>query len=151
MEFCTDFLADHGPDYAEDPETGVVTLTTNGKGDFANYFREATITLTEPKNYSTEGVVLGKYTVEEINMFQAEVIDDDSVIFTYYLLSNANRAFSADDEELGESVIAFRLTNDGKLEMQFRDYDMPPFGEMWWDDDFDADMFAFCSVFTKEQ
>ena len=129
----------------------MVTLTTNGKGDFANYFREATITLTEPKNYSTEGVVLGKYTVEEINMFQAEVIDDDSVIFTYYLLSNANRAFSADDEELGESVIAFRLTNDGNLEMQFRDYDMPPFGEMWWDDDFDADMFAFCSVFTKEQ
>ena len=82
MEFWTDLLADHGPDYAEDPETGVVTLTTNGKGDFANYFREATITLTEPKNYSTEGVVLGKYTVEEINMFQAEVIDDDSVIFS---------------------------------------------------------------------
>lgn len=156
MEDDPDLLPTHNEGFtltfAEDEETGAVTLTPGGTGDFLNYFREATVTMTAPINYSTEGELLGKYTVKELNMFMAEDPGlEDGVIFTYYLLSSANRAFSADDETLGESVIAFRLNEDGGLEMQLRDYDCPPFGEMWWDDDFDADMFSFASLFTKAE
>lgn len=137
--------------FTEDENTGVVTLTPGGKGDLLNYFREATVTMTTPINYSTEGELLGEYTVKELNMFMAEDPGlEDGVVFTYYLLSCANRDFSADSENIGESVIAFRLTDSG-LEMQLRDYDCPPFGEMWWDDDFDADMFSFASLFTKAE
>lgn len=138
--------------FTEDEETGEVTLTPGGEGDLLNYFREATITLTEPINYSTEGEVVGKYTVKELNMFMAEDPGlEDGVVFTYYLLSKVNRDFSADSVSEGEAVIAFRLTEDGQLEMQLRDYDMPPFGENWWDDNFDADLFSFASVFTKAE
>ena len=60
-------------EFSEDEETGVVTLTPGKTGDFAAYFTETTpIILTTPKNYSSEGIVLGKYTFQEINMFEAE-------------------------------------------------------------------------------
>ncbi len=130
-------------------ESGVVTVIPNDKGDFAGYFREATVTPTEPKNYSSEGTVIGKNTVSECTMFMAsegyEVHTN-----TYYLLSAANRAFSKTEEKIGESVIVFTII-DGNLIVEFRDYDTPPFGENWWDDgDFDADMFSFASLFTKQ-
>ncbi len=130
-------------------ESGVVTVTPNDKGDFTNYFREATVTPTEPKNYSSEGTVIGKNTVSECTMFMAsegyEVHTN-----TYYLLSAANRAFSKTEEKIGESVIVFTIIN-GNLAVEFRDYDTPPFGENWWSDNkFDADMFSFASLFTKQ-
>ena len=139
--------------FTEDEETGAVTVTPGGSGDFLNYFRNATVTLTTPMNYVVGGELEGKYTVKELNMFMAEDPGyEDGVVFTYYLLSSANRDFSDSSESLGESVIAFRLTEDGDLEMQLRDYDCPPFGEMWWDDEkFDAEMFGFASVFTKAE
>lgn len=130
-------------------EDGAVKVKVGGEGDFANYFRDgATVSNAEPINYSSEGIQDGKYSVLEVNMFHAEEMTPaHQVIWTYFNLSSANRAFSADDEILGESIIAFRINGDGALEMQFRDYDTPPFGEMWWDDDFEPDMFSFCSVF----
>ena len=133
--------------FAKD-ESGVVTVTPNDKGDFANFFREATVTPTEPKNYSTEGTVIGKNTVSECTMFMG---NNGYKVHTnmYYLLSTANRAFSKAEEKLGESVIVFTII-DGDLIVEFRDYDQPPFGENWWSDNkFDADMFSFASLFTK--
>ncbi len=133
--------------FAKDASSGVVTVTPNDKGDFANFFREATVTPAEPVNYSTEGKVIGKNTVEECTMFMAEAGYDVHTNM-YYRLSSANRAFSKSKETLGEAVVVFTII-DGSLIVEFRDYDQPPFGENWWDSEFDADMFSFASIFKK--
>lgn len=41
-------------------ESGVVTVTPNDKGDFASFFREATMIPTKPIHYSSEGKPMGK-------------------------------------------------------------------------------------------
>ena len=131
----------------EKDNAGIITVTPNDKGDFAKFFRTATVTPTEPINYSSEGIVTGMNTVSEINMFMA-MEDYDVHTCSYYKLSEANRAFSSEVETLGEAVVIFTLV-EGGLQVEFRDYDTPPFGEMWWDPDFDADMFGFASLFVK--
>ena len=131
----------------EKDDAGIITVTPNDKGDFAKFFRTATVTPTEPINYSSEGEVTGMNTVSEINMFMATE-DYDVHTCSYYKLSEANRAFSSEVETLGEAVVIFTLV-EGGLQVEFRDYDTPPFGEMWWDPDFDADMFGFASLFVK--
>ena len=132
--------------FAKD-DAGIITVTPNDKGDFAKFFRTATVTPTEPINYSSEGIVTGMNTVSEINMFMAS---EDYGVHTcsYYRLSEANRAFSSEVETLGEAVVIFTLV-EGGLQVEFRDYDTPPFGEMWWDPEFDPDMFGFASLFVK--
>ena len=159
------FLEDDDPDelpthnqgftltFTEDEETGVVTLTPGTAGDFQAFFRTCTVTLTTPKNYTAEGELMGQYTVKELNMFMGYDPEgyEEPVIFTYYKLSSANRLFDKTTQQLGESVIAFRLNEEGGLEMMFRDYDTPPFGLNWWSDEkFDPDMFGFASLFTKK-
>ena len=131
----------------EKDDAGIITVTPNDKGDFAKFFRTATVTPTEPINYSSEGIVTGMNTVSEINMFMAS---EDYGVHTcsYYRLSEANRAFSSEVETLGEAVVIFTLV-EGGLQVEFRDYDTPPFGEMWWDPEFDPDMFGFASLFVK--
>ena len=131
----------------EKDNAGIITVTPNDKGDFAKFFRTATVTPTEPINYSSEGTVTGMNTVSEINMFMA-MEDYDVHTCSYYKLSEANRAFSSEVETLGEAVVIFTLV-EGGLQVEFRDYDTPPFGEMWWDSEFDADMFGFASLFVK--
>ena len=131
----------------EKDNAGIITVTPNDKGDFAKFFRTATVTPTEPINYSSEGIVTGMNTVSEINMFMA-MEDYDVHTCSYYKLSDANRAFSSEVETLGEAVVIFTLV-EGGLQVEFRDYDTPPFGEMWWDSEFDADMFGFASLFVK--
>ncbi len=131
----------------EKDDAGIITVTPNDKGDFAKFFRTATVTPTEPINYSSEGEVTGMNTVSEINMFMATE-DYDVHTCSYYKLSEANRAFSSEVETLGEAVVIFTLV-EGGLQVEFRDYDTPPFGEMWWDSEFDADMFGFASLFVK--
>lgn len=131
----------------EKDNAGIITVTPNDKGDFAKFFRTATVTPTEPINYSSEGIVTGMNTVSEINMFMA-MEDYDVHTCSYYKLSEANRAFSSEVETLGEAVVIFTLV-EGGLQVEFRDYDTPPFGEMWWDSEFDADMFGFASLFVK--
>lgn len=132
--------------FAKD-DAGIITVTPNDKGDFAKFFRTAKVTPTEPINYSSEGTVTGMNTVSEINMFMAS---EDYGVHTcsYYRLSEANRAFSSEVETLGEAVVIFTLV-EGGLQVEFRDYDTPPFGEIWWDPDFDPDMFGFASLFVK--
>lgn len=131
----------------EKDDAGIITVTPNDKGDFAKFFRTASVTPTEPINYSSEGIVTGMNTVSEINMFMAS---EDYGVHTcsYYKLSEANRAFSSEVETLGEAVVIFTLV-EGGLQVEFRDYDTPPFGEIWWDPDFDPDMFGFASLFVK--
>ena len=131
----------------EKDDAGIITVTPNDKGDFAKFFRTATVTPTEPINYSSEGTVTGMNTVSEINMFMA-MEDYDVHTCSYYKLSEANRSFSSEVETLGEAVVIFTLV-EGGLQVEFRDYDTPPFGEMWWDPEFDADMFGFASLFVK--
>ena len=131
----------------EKDNAGIITVTPNDKGDFAKFFRTATVTPTEPINYSSEGEVTGMNTVSEINMFMA-MEDYDFHTCSYYKLSEANRAFSSEVETLGEAVVIFTLV-EGGLQVEFRDYDTPPFGEMWWDPEFDPDMFGFASLFVK--
>lgn len=72
-------------------DSGVVTVTPNDKGDFANYFREATVTPTEPKNLIAKGTIIGKNTASESNMFMADDEEDNYGIHTnmYYKLSAA--------------------------------------------------------------
>ena len=130
----------------EKDDAGIITVTPNDKGDFAKFFRTASVTPTEPINYSSEGIVTGMNTVSEINMFMA--MEYGVHTCSYYKLSQANRAFSSEVETLGEAVVIFTLV-EGGLQVEFRDYDAPPFGEMWWDPDFDADMFGFASLFVK--
>ena len=131
----------------EKDNAGIITVTPNDKGDFAKFFRTATVTPTEPINYSSEGIVTGMNTVSEINMFMA-MEDYDVHTCSYYRLSEANRAFSSEVETLGEAVVIFTLV-EGGLQVEFRDYDTPPFGEMWWDPEFNPDMFGFASLFVK--
>ena len=85
-------------------------------------------------------------------MFEAEETGAKSQVWTYYKI-DANRAFSKTQKAVSNSVIAFRLTEQGGLDMQFRDYDTPPFGTVyWWDpQSFDADMFGFASLFKKAE
>lgn len=141
--------------FTEDEETGEVTLTPGTTGDLVNYFRTAIVTLTAPKNLAkgeTGGKVLGQYTASELNMFMAEDPGyEEAVIWTFYKLSSVNRSFDNSSESLGEAVISFRLTEEGDLEMCLRDYDEPPFGIMWWDENFDPEMFGFASLFTKAE
>lgn len=130
------------------------TLTPGGEGDFGNFFRTTSITLTEPYNLVAYGEVSGDYTAKESNMFQATSLDSGDKMFnsTFFKLAQANRAFSPDTETLGEAAISLRLTEEGNLELTIRDYDCPPFGELWWTEgDFDPEMFGFCCVFTKAE
>ncbi len=128
---------------------GEVTVTPGGTGDMLNFFRTATVSLTEPMNTVSGAVTLGKYTAYENNMFIADVAETYQTN-TYYKLSSANRAFSSSDESLGEAVVVFSLTDNG-LNVEFRDYDTPPFGEMWWEDGkFDPEVFGFASLFVRK-
>ena len=72
---------------------------------------------------------------------------------TYYTLETANLAFSSDTETLGSATVVFRITPDGDLCTEFREYaNADEFGAMWWEDGtkFDPEMFGFASLFKKQ-
>lgn len=126
---------------------GSVKLSPAGNGDFANFFREATVTLGAPINQTKPSIVLGKYTSLDCNMFiQADPDGAGYQYDTYYKLSSANRAFSAEAESLGEATIIFNLTDKG-LVVEFRDYD-GDYVELYGG--FDPDFFSIPSLFVKE-
>ena len=50
-------------------DDGSVKLSPAGNGDFANFFREATVTLGAPINQTKPSIVLGKHTSLDCNMF----------------------------------------------------------------------------------
>ena len=131
---------------------GSVTLVPGGNGDFNNFFREAKVSLAAPVHFGSSGYSLGNNSSEESNMFIAnENPSDVWQQFCYYKLSNANRSFDNFAEGPGEAVIAIRLRHDGDIDLVFNDYDEPPFGFLWWEDDsFDTEIFGFASHFKKQ-
>ena len=126
---------------------GSVKLTPSGEGDFNNFFREATLTLTAPINTTKPSTALGQYTSLDANMYVQADPDGEAYQYdTYYKLSSANRAFSATDEVLGEATVIFNITDKG-LVLEFRDYGgdyVDYYGE------FDPDFFSLPSLFVKQ-
>lgn len=138
--------------FTENAETGAVTLTPSTTGDFAAFFRTATVTLAYPVHMFTGSMLLGNYTASEYNSWYIEETQDaDPAVYTYYSLSGANRAFSKTTEILGQAVFSARLVDDDNLIVVLRDYDEPPFGANWWvGSGFDPDMFGFASLFKRQ-
>ena len=127
-------------------DDGSVKLTPGGTGDFTKFFRTAVVTLGEPTNQTKPSIILGKHTSYDCNMFIQNDPDGTGYQFdTYYKLSSANRAFSADVETLGESTVIFNLTDNG-LVVEFRDYE----DELVEILGFDPDFSSFPSLFVKE-
>ena len=127
-------------------DDGSVKLTPGGTGDFTKFFRTAVVTLGEPINQTKPSIILGKHTTYDCNMFIQNDPDGTGYQFdTYYKLSSANRAFSADVETLGESAVIFNLTDNG-LVVEFRDYE----DELVEILGFDPDFSSFPSLFVKE-
>lgn len=127
-------------------DDGSVKLTPGGTGDFTKFFRTAVVTLGEPINQTKPSIILGKHTTYDCNMFIQNDPDGTGYQFdTYYKLSSANRAFSADVETLGESTEIFNLTDNG-LVLEFRDYEDELVGILGFDPDFSS----FPSLFVKE-
>lgn len=127
-------------------DDGSVKLTPGGTGDFTKFFRTAIVTLGAPINQTKPSIILGKHTTYDCNMFIQNDPDGTGYQFdTYYKLSSANRAFSADVETLGESTVIFNLTDNG-LVLEFRDYEDELVGILGFDPDFSS----FPSLFVKE-
>lgn len=133
-------------------DDGSYDFTASSTGDFANYFRAAKIDYCAPINPTSGYELLGDYCTVESNMFVVEEdVDLLEQYFTYFSLSNVNRAFSAASESLGKGAVSFFRVPAGLLVI-IRDYDQPEFGEMWWEDDkFDPDMFGFAALFTRAE
>lgn len=140
----------------EKDENGNVTgykIIPGGEGSFNNFYRESSITWTAPiaDNLTTPGEIISDFCSQELNMFVAEYdpnIESDE--FLTWFSVNANRSFDNTNESLGTAAIAMRVGADGELVIHIKDYDQPPFGEMWWDG-YDPDMFAFASWFTRAE
>ena len=132
-------------------EEGVYTLTTSGTGDWTKYFKECQIDYTAPINMCAEGLVTGPYTSSEYQMFVAESELVENLEYTYFSLSSVYRNFDGDADAVGQGVIAITYDADGNLIVLIRDYDQPPFGELWWDPGYEPDMFSFASRFVKAE
>lgn len=134
-------------------DDGSYDFTSSSTGDFANYFRAAKIDYCAPVNPQLDIFEpLGDYCSVESNMFVAAEDEDLlEMYFTYFSLSNVNRAFSAGSESLGKGAVSFYRIPAGLLVI-IRDYDKPEFGDNWWDDDeFDSEMFGFAALFTRAE
>ena len=138
-------------------EDGSVTFKPNATGDLAVLFRESKIGYKKiEKNAdgkynvniitNNDYVVLSDYCTLEGSMFY-----DSEMSLTYFNLEKINRTFSKTTEKIGEGVIAMRVNEDGNLEIHLRDYEKPPFGKHWWDENkVDWEMFGFIYIFKKK-
>ena len=138
-------------------EDGTVTFKPNTTGDLAVLFRESKIGYKKiEKNAdgkynvniitNNDYVVLSDYCTLEGNMFY-----EPEMSLTYFNLEKINRTFSKTTEKIGEGVIAMRVNEDGNLEIHLRDYEKPPFGAHWWDENkVDWEMFGFIYIFKKK-
>ena len=130
---------------------GVYSLTTSGTGDFAKYFKEATIDYTEPINMCSEAEQTGTYTSIEKQAWVSEAGCPVDLEYTYFSLSSVYRNFDGNANTVGQGAIALAYDEDMSIILLIKDYDQPPFGEMWWNSDFDSDMFSFASRFVKAE
>ena len=131
---------------------GKYTLTPSAEGDWTKYFKECEIDYREPINICSDGSISGAYTAVENNMFVVESEELLDLSYTYFSLSSAYRNFDGNAVNTGTGAIAITYDADNNLIVALKDYDTPPFGELWWDDEyFDSDMFSFASRFAKVQ
>lgn len=116
------------------------------KGDLNNFLRPCELEYCAPIHMAVKSEKLGDYCSREPFMWTGEEIQ-----LTYFSLSSANRAFSAEKETLGKAAAAMRFDENGNLWFIIKDYDQPPFLENWWDGDFDPDMFGFAYIMKRVQ
>lgn len=136
---------------AENEEDGTYTFTPSGEGDWMNYFQTAVIDYTAPVNTCSKAVITGDYTALENQMFVGESEGVGDLEYTYFSLSSVYRNFDGDASATGTGAIAITYDADYNLIVLIKDYDMPPFGEMWWSEPMDPDMFSFASRFVKAE
>ena len=149
LELCP--IHNEGFSLSFSSKDGGLVLSPSATGDFANYYRECSISNCEPKNMVAKGVVLGSCSSEEGNMFVTGIYSRPTQEI-YYKLPSVNRSFDNSAESLGEGVISLSFLSDDAIIVTIRDYDEPGFGFMWWDgDNFDAEMFGFASLFRRQK
>ena len=149
LELCP--IHNEGFSLSFSSKDGGLVLSPSATGDFANYYRECSISNCEPKNMVAKGVVLGSCSSEEGNMFVTEIYSRPTQEI-YYKLPTVNRSFDNSAESLGEGVISLSFLSDDEIIVTIRDYDKPGFGLNWWNGDkFYSDMFGFASLFRRQK
>lgn len=149
LELCP--IHNEGFSLSFSSKDGGIVLSPSATGDFANYYRECSISNCEPKNMVAKGVVLGSCSSEEGNMFVTGIYSRPTQEI-YYKLPSVNRSFDNSAESLGEGVISLSFLSDDEIIVTIRDYDEPGFGFLWWDgDNFDAEIFGFASLFKRQK
>ena len=149
LELCP--IHNEGFSLSFSSKDGRLVLSPSATGDFANYYRECSISNCKPKNMVAQGVVLGSCSSEEGNMFVTGIYSRPTQEI-YYKLPSVNRSFDNSAESLGEGVISLSFLSDDEIIVTIHDYDKPGFGLNWWDgDNFDADMFGFASLFRRQK
>ena len=149
LELCP--IHNEGFSLSFSSKDGGLVLSPSATGDFANYYRECSISNCKPKNMVAQGVVLGSCSSEEGNMFVTEIYSRPTQEI-YYKLPTVNRSFDNSAESLGEGVISLSFLSDDEIIVTIRDYDKPGFGLNWWNGDkFYSDMFGFASLFRRQK
>ena len=149
LELCP--IHNEGFSLSFSSKDGGLVLSPSATGDFANYYRECSISNCKPKNMVAQGVVLGSCSSEEGNMFVTEIYSRPTQEI-YYKLPTVNRSFDNSAESLGEGVISLSFLSDDEIIVSIHDYDEPGFAFMWWEDGkFDAEMLGFASLFRRQK
>ena len=149
LELCP--IHNEGFSLSFSSKDGGLVLSPSATGDFANYYRECSISNCEPKNMVSKGVVLGSCSSEEENMFVMPIYSRPTQEI-YYKLPSVNRSFDNSAESLGEGVISLSFLTDDEIIVTIHDYDKPGFAFMWWEDGkFDAEMLGFASLFRRQK
>ena len=156
LEYCYEDVLELCPIHNEgfslsfSSKDGGIVLSPSATGDFANYYRECSISNCEPKNMVAKGVVLGSCSSEEGNMFVTGIYSRPTQEI-YYKLPSVNRSFDNSAESLGEGVISLSFLSDGEIIVSIHDYDEPGFALWWEDGKFDAEMLGFASLFRRQK
>lgn len=156
LEYCYEDVLELCPIHNEgfslsfSSKDGGIVLSPSATGDFANYYRECSISNCKPKNMVAQGVVLGSCSSEEGNMFVTEIYSRPTQEI-YYKLPSVNRSFDNSAESLGEGVISLSFLSDDEIIVSIHDYDEPGFALWWEDGKFDAEMLGFASLFRRQK
>lgn len=156
LEYCYEDVLELCPIHNEgfslsfSSKDGGIVLSPSATGDFANYYRECSISNCEPKNMVAKGVVLGSCSSEEENMFVMPIYSRPTQEI-YYKLPTVNRSFDNSAESLGEGVISLTFLSDDEIIVSIHDYDEPGFALWWEDGKFDAEMLGFASLFRRQK
>ena len=156
LEYCYEDVLELCPIHNEgfslsfSSKDGGIVLSPSATGDFANYYRECSISNCEPKNMVAKGVVLGSCSSEEGNMFVTGIYSRPTQEI-YYKLPSVNRSFDNSAESLGEGVISLSFLSDDEIIVSIHDYDEPGFALWWEDGKFDVEMLGFASLFRRQK